>query len=98
MNPSPPKLRKHFRRRRRALSPDVQTEHAEQVARAVVNSGVLFTVSTCGISLAWNPAASRCPENPNVTYTVYRSTDPVFTPGDDGLFVHNSVSQWDEGN
>jgi hypothetical protein len=41
------------------------------------------TQATCSLDLAWPAAASRC-SNP-VTYNVYRSTDPTFTPGPESL-------------
>jgi hypothetical protein len=39
--------------------------------------------STCGIQLDWSPATPQC--GSGVLYTLYRSTDPGFTPGPDSL-------------
>ncbi len=36
--------------------------------------------STCQINLSWNAATSNCSTGPNITYHIYRSTDPNFEP------------------
>ncbi|OGF64131.1 MAG: hypothetical protein A2Y62_19765 [Candidatus Fischerbacteria bacterium RBG_13_37_8] len=36
--------------------------------------------SNCQIDLAWNAGSSNCPAGPNLTYHIYRSTNPLFTP------------------
>ncbi|RMF72729.1 MAG: hypothetical protein D6738_10490, partial [Acidobacteria bacterium] len=41
----------------------------------------------CGLTLSWDPATSGCAMFPDVTYAVYRSTDPAFTPGPDNLLA-----------
>jgi trimeric autotransporter adhesin len=43
------------------------------------------TQATCSLDLTWPAAVSRC-ANP-VTYNVYRSTDPNFTPGPESLIA-----------
>ena len=37
--------------------------------------------ATCGVTLSWSPAQSRCVSHPDITYTVHRETVPGFTPG-----------------
>jgi len=44
--------RRQLRRKRRSLDAGTQIDHAESVARAVVNTGILHSASTCGIYLA----------------------------------------------
>jgi len=39
------------------------------------------TTSACDVLLDWNPGSSRCPLGPGISYTVYRSSTPYFTPG-----------------
>ncbi len=49
---------------------------------SVSNSG---SIGACGLSLAWSPAETLCPLGSTARYNVYRSTDPLFTPGPDNL-------------
>ena len=37
--------------------------------------------ATCGVALSWSAATSGCAENPDLTYTLYRSTTSGFSPG-----------------
>lgn len=36
--------------------------------------------STCGVTVSWTPAASRCPLTTSMRYNVYRGTVPDFVP------------------
>ena len=45
-------LRRRFRRSRRLLTHAEQLSHANAVTRAVINSGILYSASTCGIYFA----------------------------------------------
>ena len=45
-------LRRQFRRSRRALTITEQSSHANAVTRAVINSGLLLSASSCGIYFA----------------------------------------------
>jgi hypothetical protein len=47
---------------------------------AGVSQAVDTETASCGVRLTWNAAQSQCPEGPSVTYTVFRSTTPAFTP------------------
>jgi hypothetical protein len=44
-----------------------------------VRTAASASTTTCGITLDWNPAVSRC--SADVLYNVYRSTSAGFTPG-----------------
>jgi 5-formyltetrahydrofolate cyclo-ligase len=48
-------VRRQLRDARRALDPSTQLDHAEQVARAVINSGALLRCSVCAAYLAHPP-------------------------------------------
>ncbi|CAM2065017.1 S8 family serine peptidase [Sulfidibacter corallicola] len=50
---------------------------------AVTNSS---TASGCAIDVNWSAATAACPGT-GVTYNVYRSTDPFFTPSADSLIA-----------
>ncbi|MFC2172142.1 M20/M25/M40 family metallo-hydrolase [Acidobacteriota bacterium] len=51
----------------------------------------------CSLLVEWNPASSRCPADPNVTYNVYRSRNPGFLPSDNTLLALgvNTLSFYD---
>jgi fibronectin type 3 domain-containing protein len=38
------------------------------------------TTAACAAHVSWRPATSNCPDNPGVSYNVYRSTVTPFTP------------------
>ena len=43
--------------------------------------------STCTLGLSWSAGTAACP-NATVTYNVYRSTDPAFTPSLSNVIAH----------
>ncbi len=45
-----------------------------------ITSAAGIPQATCQINLSWNPGSLTCPSYPNLTYHIYRSTDPNFTP------------------
>lgn len=45
-----------------------------------LQSATNAATSTCKITLNWNSATSNCSTGPNITYHIYRSTDPNFEP------------------
>lgn len=52
MSPSPRELRKRYRRARKLIGLEHQAEHAEAVARAILNSGITNRFDRCGLYFA----------------------------------------------
>jgi outer membrane protein assembly factor BamB len=50
------------------------------VSPYVVLPGGVVANNTCNLHLSWSAGASNCPDNPGVSYNVYRSTTSPFTP------------------
>jgi hypothetical protein len=55
-----------------------------ECALAPCFNGVDSIISTpaeiCSLTAQWNPGTAACPAYPQITYSVYRSIDPVFIP------------------
>jgi hypothetical protein len=54
------------------------------------------TGTACNVHVTWEAGTSNCPLGPNLTYNIYRSTTPDFTPGPANLVASVTTTSYDD--